>query len=49
MRTNNLSKIVKVSSEDQLADALTKNKPSSVVKLKEVLKTGYMRNIQIDF
>jgi len=49
LRTNNLSKIVKVSSEDQLADALTKNKPSSVVKLKEVLKTGYMRNIQIDF
>ena len=49
LRTIILNKIVKVSSKDQLADALTKNKPSRALKLKEVQRTGNMKNIRMEF
>ena len=39
--------MIKVSTEDQLADALTKNKPSSVRKLRETLMTGTVENLEM--
>ena len=42
-----LDKMIKVSTEDQLADALTKNKPSSVRKLRETLMTGTVENLEM--
>ena len=44
-----VDKIVKVSSDDQLANTLTKNKPSSVSKLLEVLRKGSVESIKITF
>ena len=40
LANGSLSKMIKVASEDQLADAFTKNKPSCVKILREVLSTG---------
>ena len=48
VNSGEVTRIIKVDSDNQLAEALTKNKPKTVSKLMEVLRSGTLEDVEID-